>query len=410
MVSHIRKLTLEFDLEFDFLGYELFPEDMAWPEDSPALVKTNRPKTPSRFQLAADAEGVHYPKIDRPHQMRTHNAHEAVSYAKRQGVGWEMVSRLYEAYWLRGQDINSVEVILRLADGLIAEPEKLRKAIEGRSFAFEIVGFDDAAYASGVYNVPTYWIGGERYAEQTLRTLRLAIQDSLQPNVAVPYADLHFPTSEANRPYTVINMVTTIDGKIISGDRDEHVMDLGSKTDHAAMRNIERACDGVILGATTLRGTPGLHYPEHLARFVLTESGKLDFSSRFFTDFPEKAYVITAKNSEFSVPNGIKVLRFGKKEINLVDCLDYIRNVLGVKNLLIEGGSEVNAAFLSEDLVDELFLTLAPKVKLGKKTPTYAGGEALPRDKVQDYNLVSALPVGDEVFLRYRRKIGSVGQ
>jgi riboflavin biosynthesis pyrimidine reductase len=76
---------------------------------------------------------------------------------------------------------------------------------------------------------------------------------------------------------------------------------------------------------------------------------------------------------------------------------------LGVKHLLCEGGSELNASLLREGLVDELFLTLAPKIKLGRDVPTYAGGEPLSRALVQQYELVEAHTVGSEIFVRYRR-------
>lgn len=77
----------------------------------------------------------------------------------------------------------------------------------------------------------------------------------------------------------------------------------------------------------------------------------------------------------------------------------------GVQRLLIEGGSEINAVFLAADLVDELFLTVAPKVKLGREVPTIADGEPLTRAQVKSWELVSCLTQGSEVFLRYRRGV-----
>jgi riboflavin biosynthesis pyrimidine reductase len=54
-------------------------------------------------------------------------------------------------------------------------------------------------------------------------------------------------------------------------------------------------------------------------------------------------------------------------------------------------------------MVDELFLTLAPKVKLGANLPTYAGGDPLDKEDVLRWRLVGCHPIEDEVFLRYRR-------
>ncbi|MFN3962547.1 MAG: dihydrofolate reductase family protein, partial [Fimbriimonadaceae bacterium] len=71
---------------------------------------------------------------------------------------------------------------------------------------------------------------------------------------------------------------------------------------------------------------------------------------------------------------------------------------------LVEGGSEINAEFLRRDLVDELFLTLAPKIRLGRDLPTYAGGDPLPPGHLMNFDLLSCQPIENEVFLRYRRR------
>jgi len=402
MVSQNRRLKMEFDVQFDYLGYELWPEELAWPEPSPAVPHEGpiKPAAPNRFALALAAEGIPQSTVPKPKRMRTHNAHEAVEHAKTVGCGEELLFRLYEAYWIRGAEINSVPVILECAKGLIPDLAELEKAIEEKRYAPNIVGFDDPAYAKGVYNVPTYWIGGTPVAEQPYNFLRDAIEREVA-SIRAPYSRLSFPAAPEDRPYTLINMVTTIDGKITTGERDEPVQDLGSAMDHQMMRVIEGAVDAVLIGAGSLRATPGLWYPSPLKRYVVTESGQVDFGSRFFTDHPELAYVVTLEGTP--VPAVINALRFGKDAIDVDALLAHIRSE-GVAKLLIEGGSEMNASFLHLGIVDELFLTLAPKVRLGRDIPTYAGGEPLSRTDVQNYELLSCTPVGSEVFLRYRRK------
>jgi len=76
---------------------------------------------------------------------------------------------------------------------------------------------------------------------------------------------------------------------------------------------------------------------------------------------------------------------------------------MGVRRLLVLGGSELNAQWLQNNLIDELFITIAPKVKLGRDVPTYADGVPLPRAQIQRYQVVECHVVNDEVFLRYRR-------
>lgn len=217
------------------------------------------------------------------------------------------------------------------------------------------------------------------------------------------YPGLSFGEAPIERPLVFINMVATIDGKIVTGGRDEPVMDLGSAVDHASMRQIENAAQAVLIGAGNLRSTPKLWYPQHLLRFVLTSSGNVPRQSRFFTDAPEKAFVLMDEsNGDMEIP-GVNKLTFGRDEFDFVKFLRYLRKNLGIQRLLVEGGSELNSELLQLGLVDELFLTVAPKIKLGRSVPTYAGGKELPREAVQAYELVSCLTRDNEVFLRYRR-------
>jgi riboflavin biosynthesis pyrimidine reductase len=196
-------------------------------------------------------------------------------------------------------------------------------------------------------------------------------------------------------------MVATIDGKTVSGERDEPVADLGSDTDHATMRQIESQSDAVLVGAGSLRATKRMNYPAELIRIVATASGDVPSDHRFFTDSPDRAFVATGGKGAARLAD-VQTLVFGEETIAWRPLLHKLRE-MGVNRLLVEGGSEINAALLREDLVDELFLTLSPKVKLGRETPTYAGGEALSRDHLLEFDLVSCLAVEDEVFVRYRR-------
>jgi len=175
-----KRLEKDFGVEVEWLSYELFPDELEWvvsagsapaPEGDP-----RKPKTPTRMDLAYAAEGMDAPVSTRPYHMRTHNAHEAVEYAKTEGVANQLVEKLYRAYWEEGQNINEPEVLEGLAVGIVKDVPAMVKAIAERQFKDKIVGFDDPAYDSGVFNVPTFIIGGERYAEQPYRALQKAME------------------------------------------------------------------------------------------------------------------------------------------------------------------------------------------------------------------------------------------
>ena len=172
-----KKLEEEFGVQFDWLGYELFPEELEWPDYAPAPEPpANRPPTLNRFQFLLAADDIEMPTAERPKKMRTFNAHEAVEYAKTEGVGSQLIEALYIAYWVRGEDINNVDVLLGVASGIVKDLDALKKAVYTKQFKDNIVGFDDDAYARGVYNVPTFFIDGASYAEQPYSALRKAIK------------------------------------------------------------------------------------------------------------------------------------------------------------------------------------------------------------------------------------------
>jgi riboflavin biosynthesis pyrimidine reductase/predicted DsbA family dithiol-disulfide isomerase len=397
-----RRLQQDFHVSLEWRGYELFPDELEWP-DYPATpdVKTERPATPSRFDFLLAAEGIVMPTVERPKKMRTHNAHEAVEYAKTEGVADQFIEVLYRAYWEQGQDINDPKVLKELAKHYIDDRDAMLAAIEEKRFKDAIIGFDDDAHSHGVWNVPTFFIGGQRLAEQPYRVLKHAVEAAQEEGGWTHiYRDLGFPSLHEDRPYTYINMVATIDGKIITGERDETVVDLGSKVDHQLMRRLEATADAVMIGAETLRSTAKSWSPRTRKRIVVTRSGNLPEDHSFFS---EEAYVAAPESSNFPLPKGATILHSGNGTVDFGLLLTQLKG-MGVNRLLVLGGSILNAELIRQELADELFLTIAPKVKLGRDVPTYAGGNPLSRDQVQTYKLVENHAFENEVFLRYRRE------
>jgi riboflavin-specific deaminase-like protein len=73
----------------------------------------------------------------------------------------------------------------------------------------------------------------------------------------------------------------------------------------------------------------------------------------------------------------------------------------GVGVLVCEGGGELCAQLFAARAVDELYLTLVPRVLGGALAPTLAGGPGFGPDAIPDGKLASCEPLGDEIYLRY---------
>ncbi|HLK16268.1 MAG TPA: dihydrofolate reductase family protein, partial [Fimbriimonadaceae bacterium] len=106
--------------------------------------------------------------------------------------------------------------------------------------------------------------------------------------------------------------------------------------------------------------------------------------------------------SSFVESGGVRRLVAGKEEFDPKAAFGELRR-LGCRLLLALGGSRMNGSLFAAGLVDEIFLTMAPAIKLGEGLPTVAEGRPFPRGALPVFEIVEHHAVGNEIFLRYRR-------
>ena len=223
------------------------------------------------------------------------------------------------------------------------------------------------------------------------------------------YAQITWPQAPAGRPYVFINMASTADGKIVLGDAHGSAKGVGGSTDQLLFRRLQTQADAVIVGAVTLRASQVI-YPPQLPRFTITRSGDIPTNNRFFSDAPENATIFVPESvdeqtrSRLAAETGATVLPCGITDVNIAQALEIIRNRFRVNALLCEGGSALNEQMFRLGLADELFLTLAPKIKGGAHLPTIVGGEGFAPGQFATLELISVYRDESELYLRYRVK------
>lgn len=219
------------------------------------------------------------------------------------------------------------------------------------------------------------------------------------------YLNLAWPDPPEDRPYLYINMAATVDGKIVVGEPGGTAKGVGGPTDQLLFRRLQRTCDAALLGSATLRASQVI-YPPEIARFVVTRRGDVPLTNRFFTDAPQKACVLAPAALAEDVASKLKaatnVFQVGQDDVDLVAALRHLRQDLGVRTLLCEGGATLNDQLIRAGLADELFLTLAPKIKGGSHLPTPVSGEGFPPNVALPATLISLYRDGSELYLRYR--------
>ena len=218
------------------------------------------------------------------------------------------------------------------------------------------------------------------------------------------YSNFLWPVAPSARPAVCVNMVMSLDGKITIGDPGDNAQGLGGPMDQTLMRRIQQRAECVIIGATTLRAGR-IAYPPSLTRAVVTASGDLPLRHSFFTSAQAPVYVFTGSTApvelEQAVPDTTHVIRHPHPTVDLISALAWLR-AHGIQRLLCEGGGALNYAMFRDNLVDELFLTLAPKIKGGENIRTPVEGEGLPRERVGRMTLVSVYTHDGELYLRSR--------
>ncbi len=236
------------------------------------------------------------------------------------------------------------------------------------------------------------------------------------------YTEVFFPSREA-RPYVLINMISSLDGKVaVSGKAGS----LGSSVDRIVMRNLRACADAVMIGAGTLRAEKlTLSIPEYYSRaresrglkpqplaVVATATGDVPLEENLLASAPENLLVFVSSetpkehlvtlSSHASVEIVTEESAKPERRLDLKVALRILKKRYGVNVLLVEGGPVLNHALISSGLADELFLTLAPKLLGGERpgTLTILEGPTLTPHKTE-LNLISIHLSGEELFLRY---------
>jgi len=215
------------------------------------------------------------------------------------------------------------------------------------------------------------------------------------PTTVSEQLDAYRPWEEPReeRPLVAMNFVATLDGRATIEGRSGPI---GSDTDTAMLAGLRTRFDAVMIGAGTMR----VERYSPLASKLVIISGRLDlpWDAPAFT---EKGEVLIFTASETEPPEtaaSIEVVRH-EGAVNLVEAMRHLRHERGVRALLCEGGPHIHEQMQADGLVDDLFLTIAPKLS-GGEAPRILEG---PLPDVVDLELAWLLEEDGELFARYHR-------
>jgi riboflavin-specific deaminase-like protein len=176
------------------------------------------------------------------------------------------------------------------------------------------------------------------------------------------------------RPYVLLSCATSADGYL--DDASPARLILSGPADLDRVDEVRAGCDAILVGAGTIRADdPRLlirdprrrarraarGLPEHPARVTLTATGDLDPAARFFASGADRlVYCATPALPAAKARLGDRaVLIDAGDPLSLGTLLSDLAE-RSVARLLVEGGAQLLAEFLTRDLADELHLAVAP--------------------------------------------------
>jgi len=220
------------------------------------------------------------------------------------------------------------------------------------------------------------------------------------------------------KPHIVLNMAMSLDGKIST--RDGAGPRFTSQADKVRLREIRSQADAILVGARTIIADDPTFTSREAYRTlriqrgmapnpikgVVSGSGSVPETARMFNPNGAPAVVFTTEQIN---PIRLERLRYvakvyvvGETEVDFQRTVEILVQEYAVKRLLIEGGGQVNFDLFREGLIDEVYLTLCPKIVGGRDVPTIVEGEGFNFLDIVDLELLDYHVVDGEFFLHYR--------
>lgn len=220
------------------------------------------------------------------------------------------------------------------------------------------------------------------------------------------------------RPWVVVNMVTSADGATyvdgVSGP-------LGGDGDFAVFVALRAAVDVILAGSTTVtaeryrppmgdaarrarRAARGLAPLPRIA--VVSNRGDIDLGLPLFVDAgaERRPVVIVAETAtperRAAIEEVADVLVAGEERVDVASAIELLGSELGARVVLCEGGATLNGLLLASDRIDEWCITVAPLLVAGRAHRA-AVGEPLP--DLRRMRLERVFEHDGELMLRYVR-------
>ncbi|MFF0729719.1 RibD family protein [Streptomyces sp. NPDC004134] len=220
------------------------------------------------------------------------------------------------------------------------------------------------------------------------------------------------------RPYVTLSVATSIDGYI--DDTSPSRLLLSNADDFDRVDQVRADSDAILIGAGTMRAdNPRLLVnsedrraareaagkPAYPLKVTVTKTGDLERELKFWHHGGEKvAYTTDAAEDKLRARlKGLADVVSTGEDLDFGALLDDLGE-RGIQRLMVEGGGHIHTAFLSQDLVDEIHLAVAPLIVGQSDAPRFLHPADYPWASTRRMALAEARQIGDVVLMRYLPK------
>jgi 2,5-diamino-6-(ribosylamino)-4(3H)-pyrimidinone 5'-phosphate reductase len=229
------------------------------------------------------------------------------------------------------------------------------------------------------------------------------------------------PTGPLRRPYVIVNMAMSADGKISSVGRRQ--VRISGAVDRGRVDELKAGSDAVMVGiGTVLADNPSLTVksgdlrrarvragkPENPVRIVVDSRGRTPLSADILHKGAGERIIAVSEKAGKNAPARFRglatVIVAGGEEVDLPLLMARLRD-LGIARLMVEGGGTLIASLLRHGLVDEFYTFIGNLIIGGKDAPTPVDGRGFLDDN--EFVRLSLMDVGEAeegVLLRWRVK------
>lgn len=186
----------------------------------------------------------------------------------------------------------------------------------------------------------------------------------------------------------LINAAMTIDGKIATNLGDSAI---SSKQDLRRLHRLRSSVDAIVIGiSTVIVDNPRLtvrlvkRCGTSPVRIIVDSTGRIPLDSKILKSASKinTIVAVTSRTSDKRIDKiksaGAMVIVAGARTVDLKELFCILKK-MGFNKILVEGGGELNWSILQLGIVNELMVTVAPRIVGGRTATTLVEGDGYTR-------------------------------